>query len=61
MTPQESPRSIMDFFSEISDPRVNRTKRHPLINIITMAICAVLSGADAWTEVEAFGHAKRPG
>ena len=59
MTPQESPRSIMDFFSEIPDPRVNRTKRHPLINIITIAICAVLSGADAWTEVEAFGHVKK--
>ena len=55
----ESPRSIVDFFSEIPDPRVNHTKHHPLINIITIAICAVLSGADAWTEVEAFGHAKK--
>ncbi|HID34080.1 MAG TPA: ISAs1 family transposase [Anaerolineae bacterium] len=56
---QEAPRSIIDFFSDIPDPRVNRTKHHPLINIITMAICAVLSGADTWTEIEAFGHAKK--
>ena len=59
MTTQTSPRSIVDFFSELPDPRVDRTKKHPLINIITIAICAVLSGADTWTEVEAFGHAKK--
>jgi len=56
---QPMPRTIGDFFSDIPDPRVDRTKQHPLINIITIAICAVLSGADAWTEVEAFGHAKK--
>jgi len=56
---QSTQRTIMDFFSDVPDPRVNRTKQHPLINIITIAICAVLSGADAWTEVEAFGHAKK--
>lgn len=59
MTSQASPRSIVDFFSDIPDPRVNRTKKHPLINIIAIGICAVLSGADTWTEVEAFGHAKK--
>jgi len=59
MMMQQSPRTIVDFFSNIPDPRVNRTKHHPLINIITIAICAVLSGADTWTAVEAFGHAKK--
>ena len=56
---RQTPRTVMDFFSDVPDPRVDRTKRHPLINIITIAICAVLSGADTWTEIEAFGHAKK--
>ena len=59
MMTQSAQRTIVDFFSDIPDPRVDRTKKHPLINIIAIAVCGVLSGADAWTEVEAFGHAKK--
>lgn len=51
--------ALLDYFSEVPDPRVDRTKHHPLINVITIAVCAVLSGADGWTEVEAFGYAKK--
>ena len=37
---------------------VDRTKLHKLLDIVVMAICAVICGADGWVEVEAFGHAK---
>jgi hypothetical protein len=37
---------------------VERTKRHQLLDILTIAICAVLCGADTWVDVEVFGHAK---
>ena len=40
------------------DPRVERAKRHELLDIIVITICAVICGADNWVEVEEFGHAK---
>jgi predicted transposase YbfD/YdcC len=45
-------------FSVIPDPRLDRQKRHDLLDIIAVTICAVLCGADAWTEVEEFGKAR---
>lgn len=46
-------------FEGITDPRIERTRHHLLIEIVMIAICAVLCGAEAWTEVEAFGKIKR--
>jgi predicted transposase YbfD/YdcC len=37
---------------------VERTKRHQLLDIITIALCGVICGADGWVEIEAFGKAK---
>ena len=45
-------------FSVIPDPRLDRQKRHDLLDSIAVTICAVLCGADAWTEVEEFGKAR---
>ena len=49
-------------FAGLEDPRVERTKLHSLLDIITIAItipiCAVICGADDWSEIELFGHAK---
>jgi len=50
--------SIGEHFSGLTDPRVERTRRHKLLDIVVIAICAVICGADSWTEIEAFGHAK---
>lgn len=50
--------SIQDCFADVEDPRIARTRAHPLINIIFIAICAVLCGADSWVEIETFGKAK---
>jgi predicted transposase YbfD/YdcC len=46
-------------FAVLDDPRVDRTKQHQLLDIIVIAICAVICGADSWVEIEAFGNAKR--
>jgi len=51
--------SIALHFGIITDPRVERTKLHSLHDILVIAICAVICGADAWTEVESFGNAKK--
>ncbi len=45
-------------FASVQDPRVERTKLHGLLDIITIAICAVICGANDWSEIELFGHAK---
>jgi predicted transposase YbfD/YdcC len=50
--------SMQEYFSEISDPRVERTKLHLLTDILVIAICAVICGADTWVELEAYGRAK---
>ncbi len=51
--------SLQEHFATLEDPRVDRTKRHQLLAIITIALCAVICGADTWVDVEEFGQAKR--
>ena len=50
--------SIDKHFANLEDPRVDRTKRHKLLDVLVLAICAVICGADNWEEVELFGEAK---
>ena len=50
--------SIMDYFETLEDPRIDRCKRHQLLDIIAIAICAVICGADSWVYVELFGKSK---
>ncbi|MEH2188755.1 MAG: ISAs1 family transposase [Nostoc sp.] len=50
--------TIADHFAVIQDPRIDRTKRHNLIDIMTIAICAVICGADGWVGIETYGCAK---
>jgi predicted transposase YbfD/YdcC len=50
--------SLGRHFGELPDPRSGQNVRHPLLSIISIAICAVICGADDWVEVEQFGQAK---
>ena len=50
--------SLVDHFSKIPDFRINRKKRHKLVDIMTIAICAVICGANDWNAIEEFGKAK---
>ena len=45
-------------FVKITDPRLDRTKRHALLDIIIVALCATLGGANGWADIERFGKAK---
>lgn len=51
--------SLVDYFQDLEDPRMDRTKRHPLIDIVFIAICAVVSDANSWASVETFARSKR--
>jgi predicted transposase YbfD/YdcC len=50
--------SIMTYFCSLEDPRSDHTRRHQLIDIITIAICGVICGADNWVDMELFGRSK---
>jgi hypothetical protein len=48
------PASFQDHFEDLNDPRVERTRLHPLINIVFMAVCGVLSGANSFAGIHEF-------
>jgi predicted transposase YbfD/YdcC len=52
--------SIIEYFARLEDPRIARTRRHQLLDILVIAILAVICGADNWVEVALFGQAKLP-
>lgn len=50
--------SFTRYFAELPDPRVNRTKKHALSDILGVTLCAVLCGADSFEEIERFGESR---
>jgi predicted transposase YbfD/YdcC len=56
-TPSLSP-SLLEYFADLPDPRIDRCKDHALIDILMIAILATICGAEHFTEMEAFGEAK---
>jgi len=50
--------TFLKHFISITDPRIERCKKHELIDILLLAISAVLSGAEGWEDIEDFGHLK---
>ena len=51
--------SIKDNFGGVKDSRVQGRCDYPLMEVITIAICAVIAGANSWVEVETFGKSKQ--
>lgn len=50
--------SIRVHFSKLEDPRIDRQKLHQLMDILVIAICAVICGAETWVDIENFGKAR---
>jgi predicted transposase YbfD/YdcC len=52
---------IIDYFSEVKDPRTNRNnlRKYPLEEVIIITILAVVSSAKGWEDIERYGQAKR--
>ena len=51
--------NLLSCFSIIEDPRLDRKKRHKLLDILAIAICAVLCHAETWNEMQQFGESKK--
>ena len=58
--PKKPLAAIEEHFSKVSDPRIDRSKEHKLIDMIAIAICAVICGAEGWVDIELFGKSKLP-
>jgi predicted transposase YbfD/YdcC len=62
MAQRSPPRSIdlvIDSFKTLKDPRIERTKRHSLVNVLVMALCGVICGAEGWDEIVMFSKARK--
>jgi predicted transposase YbfD/YdcC len=52
--------SFQAHFAALPDPRTGPATRHALLDVVTIAVCAVVCGADSWVDVELFGTSKEP-
>lgn len=49
---------IVEHFSAIKDPRVDRTKKHPLVSILIISVLATICGAEGWSDIAEYGRRK---
>jgi predicted transposase YbfD/YdcC len=49
---------LIDFFRHIKDPRIERNKAYPLIEVIVITLLAVMAFAEGWEDIEKYGKAK---
>ena len=50
--------TIPDHCAELDDPRAERARHHKLVDILAIAICATICGADSWVHIELFGRSQ---
>jgi predicted transposase YbfD/YdcC len=59
-SPRLAQTSIHQFFASLPEPRRRPTRiKHPLLNLVTIALCATIAGADDWEEIVQFARARR--
>ena len=56
---EPAPTSLTIHCKDLPDPRVKRTQRHALHDILVITLCATICGADNWASIARFGRAKR--
>src|SRR5262245_59593071 len=52
--------SIVEHFQTLEDPRIERTKKHTLLDILVIALCTLLTGGEGFQDMELFGKSKLP-
>lgn len=51
--------TLLTYFDDLTDPRIPRTRLHPLSSLLGIALCAVICGAQSWIEIQEYGKAKQ--
>jgi len=61
-TPDEDmmPAALLGYFASVPDPRIERSRLHPLTSVLILSLCAIIAGADSFVAIEKFGRAKEP-
>jgi len=60
-SPRPSQTNLHKFFASLPDPRRRRKRiKHPLLNLVVIALCATIAGADDWEEIVQFARNRRP-
>ena len=54
------PLFVAEHFADLPDPRALPAQRHELLDILVIALCAVICGADTFVDIARFGKAKEP-
>lgn len=52
------PVPITDVFATLSDPRLDRNRLHRLVDIVVIALCALIGGAEGWEQIAQYGRSK---
>ena len=52
-------KKLLEAFGDLPEPRSECNQDHPLLSILLIALCAVISGADNWVDIEGYGKAKQ--
>jgi predicted transposase YbfD/YdcC len=47
-------------FEDLTDPRIERTRVHDLFELVVVALCGTIAGADSWADIERFGNHRLP-
>ena len=47
-------------FEDLTDPRIERTRAHDLGELVIVALCGTIAGADTWADIERFGNERLP-
>lgn len=50
--------SILEYFASVADPRIERSRLHPLTSVLVLSLCAVVCGADSFVAIAHFGRAR---
>lgn len=50
---------FLPFFSALADPRSPQGRRHELVDVMVIAVCAVVCGSRGWTDIEFFGEVRK--
>jgi predicted transposase YbfD/YdcC len=50
--------AIQTHFADLDDPRIDRTRLHNLMDIVVIALCAVICGSEGWEDIAKYGVAK---
>jgi predicted transposase YbfD/YdcC len=51
--------SIIEYFERVPDPRVNRTRKHPLSSVLVLSLLAIICGADSFVAIELYGECQQ--